>query len=161
LAHPAGELMRILLRPLFRGGNSCERQRLDGTIPGLFSTDAGMDPGDFGDLVSDGENRIERRHRLLEDHRDAVATDAAHRVVGKGDEILSLELDAASRFDPSRRLDQSQNGKRGHRFATTRFPDNADCLSRADIEGDSIYRSRNTAFRIEVGAQVANRKKRR
>src|SRR5438270_13885168 len=74
LPHSAGELMRILLRSLFRGGNSCERQRLDGAIPGFSSADAGMDPGDLRDLVSNGENRIERGHRLLEDHRDAVAT---------------------------------------------------------------------------------------
>jgi hypothetical protein len=32
----------------------------------------------LGDLVADGEHRVERGHRLLEDHRDAVAADRAH-----------------------------------------------------------------------------------
>ena len=32
----------------------------------------------FGDLMADGQHRVERGHRLLEDHRDLVAADLAH-----------------------------------------------------------------------------------
>ena len=36
-----------------------------------------MDPQRLGHLLADGEHRIERAHRLLEDHADAGAADAA------------------------------------------------------------------------------------
>jgi hypothetical protein len=32
----------------------------------------------LGDLIAHGEHRIEAGHRLLEDHRDAAAAQAAH-----------------------------------------------------------------------------------
>ena len=35
----------------------------------------------FGDLVADGEDGVERRHRLLEDHRDAIAAHLLHRAL--------------------------------------------------------------------------------
>ena len=35
----------------------------------------------LGDLVADREHRVQRRHRLLEDHRDVGAADRAHRRV--------------------------------------------------------------------------------
>ncbi len=32
----------------------------------------------FRNLIADGENRIQRRHRFLKDHRDVFAANAAH-----------------------------------------------------------------------------------
>ena len=49
----------------------------------------------LGDLLADGEHRVERGHRLLEDHRDLVAADGAH---------LAL-VDSVSRSRPSKRIE--------------------------------------------------------
>ena len=38
---------------------------------------AHVQPQHLGDLVADGEHRVERRHRLLEDHRDVLAAQVA------------------------------------------------------------------------------------
>ncbi len=43
------------------------------------------------DLVADGAQRIERRHRLLKDHRDAGAAHLAHFGNGCRAEIAALE----------------------------------------------------------------------
>jgi hypothetical protein len=40
-----------------------------------------MQTDDFGDLIADGVDRIERRHRLLEDDGDLLAADLLHVVL--------------------------------------------------------------------------------
>ena len=42
--------------------------------------DAEVHRDGLGDLVADGEHRIEARHRLLEDHRDVAAAQLAQRL---------------------------------------------------------------------------------
>src|SRR2546423_3820058 len=96
LPHSAGELMRVLLRSLLWRWNSRQSQSLDGAIPRFSPSQPGVDPHHLCYLVADAENRIERRHWLLENHRDTIATDAAHLVVGESDEILALEFDATA-----------------------------------------------------------------
>ena len=49
------------------------------------------------DLIADGEHGIEARHRLLEDHADAVAPHAAHGGGRQRQDIRALENDAARR----------------------------------------------------------------
>jgi hypothetical protein len=53
-----------------------------------------MDKQRLHDLHADRQNRVERSHRLLEDHRDLVATHRAHLVVGEFEQIAAFEQDA-------------------------------------------------------------------
>ena len=78
LAHAAGELVRILARAL-RRARGCRRARASRPrAPTRRACDMPrVHARDLGDLVADGEDRVERGHRLLEDHRDAVAADRA------------------------------------------------------------------------------------
>jgi hypothetical protein len=55
----------------------------------------------LGDLVADGEERIEARHRLLEDHRDVVAAHLAH-LFRQRQNIAAVEHDL-----PSTRLESA------------------------------------------------------
>ena len=50
------------------------------------------------DLVADGEARIERGHRLLEDHRQAVAAEVAQGLVGHFQQVEAVETDRAGDF---------------------------------------------------------------
>src|SRR5215204_887446 len=59
----------------------------------------------FHDLLTDGEHRIERRHRLLENHRYAGSADFLHAARRGGGEFFASKLHAAGR-DTSRRLRQ-------------------------------------------------------
>ena len=54
-------------------------------------------PDPFGDLVADGEHRIERRHRILEDHADAPAANAAERLALEREHVGIAEADARCR----------------------------------------------------------------
>ena len=50
----------------------------------------------FGDLLADRHHRVERRHRLLEDHRDLVAAHVAHLLLGELEQIAP-----SSRIEPA------------------------------------------------------------
>ena len=47
----------------------------------------------FGNLVADREARIERGHRLLEDHGQAVAAQILHLPLGEAGQLASFEQD--------------------------------------------------------------------
>ena len=51
----------------------------------------------LADLPLDRVQRVERGHRLLEDHADAVAADLAQEAVVAADQLLAVEADAAAR----------------------------------------------------------------
>ncbi len=50
----------------------------------------------LGELVLDGEDGVQARHRLLEDHRDVVAADVAHLALGEREQVPALEDDLAA-----------------------------------------------------------------
>ena len=95
LAHAAGELMRIFLQPLLRLGDAHKLEDFDGAAQRRLLVQAFVQQQRFGDLVADCHHRIERRHRLLEDHRDVLAAHAAHRALVERQEISTVEGDGA------------------------------------------------------------------
>ncbi len=50
----------------------------------------------LGHLPADGHHRIERRHRVLEDHGDVAAAPPAHRLRRLLQQINAVEKDAAA-----------------------------------------------------------------
>ncbi len=52
--------------------------RLDGARASLAAPGPLMEPNRLADLAADRENRIQRGHRLLKDHRDLRAANRAH-----------------------------------------------------------------------------------
>src|SRR4029078_10384228 len=92
LSHATGELVRVLFGSLVRRGNAGEREGLDGEVPRLPPAEPGVDARHLRHLIADGEDGIERRHRLLKNHRYAIAADAAHLVRIDSGQSFSLEL---------------------------------------------------------------------
>src|SRR4029079_150264 len=112
---------------------------------------------DLRNLITNGKDGVERRHRLLKDHRDAIAADIADRFVAESDDVLSLELDAASGLDAAGRLDEPEDRERRDRLATSRFSDDSHRLAGANVEGDPIDRARYAALGVKPGAQIVDR----
>ena len=77
LAHPAGELVGVLVDPALRIGDVHEVEQLDRAGPRLAARDVVVPADDLGDLLADAEHRVERGHRLLEDERDPLAAHVA------------------------------------------------------------------------------------
>ena len=94
----------------------------------------------LADLRADGEHRIERRHRLLEDHRDVVAAHRAHLRLVELREIAAVELDRAG-DNPTRRIgNEPQHGERGDALAAAGFADNRQRLARTQRKREVVDR---------------------
>ena len=68
------------------------------------------------DLFRNPHHRIERGHRLLEDHADLAAAQILHRLLVKGDQVAAAEADRAGcRFHRLRQ--KSHDGMGDHRLS--------------------------------------------
>ena len=96
LAHAAGELVRILVEAALGVGDAHHLQELGRALARGGHVHPQVDQQRLHDLEADGEHRVERRHRLLEDHRDVAPANLAHLVVGELQQVAALEEDAAA-----------------------------------------------------------------
>ena len=86
------------------------------------------------DLLAAGHDRVERRHRLLEDHRHARAAQLAQARFARGQDVLAFEQDLA-RGRLQRLGEQPHHGEGDHRLARARLAHQADDL--AGIDGEA------------------------
>ncbi len=58
-------------------------EHFDGVALSLLVCVTQVKASDFGELPANGEKRIERGHRILEDHGDAIAADGGELALGR------------------------------------------------------------------------------
>ena len=109
---------------------------------GVGTVRAGVPAYALGDLLADRLQRVERRHRLLEDHADVVATKRAHLVLGGGQYIDAVETDAAR--CPGGLRQKPHDRQRRHRLAGAGFADQTHHFAGLDRKLD-ILEDRGTA----------------
>jgi hypothetical protein len=100
LAHPARHLVRVVLDALGGLGDADQVEHLGRLLHRLAVALLLVEHDRLGDLVADGVHRVEAGHRLLEDHRDLVAADAAHLALALLDQVLALEEHLAAAMRP-------------------------------------------------------------
>ena len=125
----------------------------------LAAAGAAVDDERFRDLVADGEDRVERRHRLLKDERDLGAAHLAHLRFGQRQQIAVLEPDAAA-GDPSRRLHEAHQRQRRDRLAAARFADQPKRFPGSNLEAHVVDRRDRAARLVEHGREMRNRQQR-
>src|SRR5262249_48982117 len=91
----------------------------------------------LGNLPPHGEQRVQRRHRILEDHTDPTPADPAQLSLALARQIFALEEDAASHDAGRLRQEPDDRQARG-RLATSRLTDEAQRLARAEREAHAI-----------------------
>ena len=92
------------------------------------------------DLVADPVERIEAGQRILEDHADPLAPDAAHLFRRQIVDPQARQIDLAA-GDAAGRIDQADHREPGDRFAGAGFADHAEHLALGDVEGDAVDRA--------------------
>src|SRR5215472_5673891 len=97
---------------------------------------------DLADLLLDGMERIERRHRLLEDDGDIVTTHVPDIPLAHGKQILALEPDRARGVMRGRIRQQLHHRGCGRRLTRAGFADQRHRLAFGDVEGDAVDRQR-------------------
>ncbi len=103
LAHAARELMRILFQAALGVGDADQAQQLDRAALRSRDIAAAMLLDRLGDLPPDGQDRVQRGHRLLEHHADLAAAHLAHLFFGQQHQIAAGKHHLALR-DLSRRV---------------------------------------------------------
>src|SRR3954466_1488612 len=94
----------------------------------------------FRNLLSDGEDWIQRSHRVLKDHRYVVAAGRAHLGIRELQQILSIEKNLA-RDDLSGWRYQSHDRQRRDRFTAAAFTDQSQQFSGIEIKTHPIDRA--------------------
>src|SRR5438067_8959997 len=112
----------------------------------------------FGDLLAYRECRIERGHRLLEDHRELVAAEASQARGRKLQEIFALEQHLAAGDAAGRLRHEAHDRERGDALAAARLADDAERAAALEAKVDAVDRAHLTLLTVERGAQPANLK---
>ncbi len=122
--------MRIGIDALLGSRNLHGLEEVDRLFGGVAAAQSTVLAQNFADLVANSVERIERRHRLLEDHRHFVAAQAAQLFRRGGQDLLAVELDAAGGHVKA--LGQELHDREcGHALAAARFPTKAIVFPRA------------------------------
>ena len=80
----------------------------------------------FGQLRTDGQNRIKRGHRVLKDHAQLVAAQGARLSLRQLQQIASAEPGFTGDDLSGRRRNDTHDRAGGHCFAATGFTDDSD-----------------------------------
>ncbi len=128
LRHATGEFVGVRLHAFLGIGNANPCEYLDGRLlpGGLFHV--AMDLEHLGYLRAHAKHGVERRLRLLEDHRDLISPDSLKVLLGHLEQVLAVEGHRTG-LDPAGLRHQSHDRKRGDAFATTRLPDDGEHLA--------------------------------
>ena len=117
--HPLGlasrEFVGVGVGLLGRVGDAHQPQQFHGPFPGFFLFHALVHLEDLGNLVADGVHRIETAFGLLENHGDAVPSNAGHIHFGEGQEVDAIKPDFPV-HDAARRVHQTHDGEGSHAF---------------------------------------------
>ena len=108
---------------------------LDRQAVRLARADGPMGADGLRHLPPDRQHRVERGHRLLEDHGDAVAADGAHLALAKRGNLLPAQHDRAAAEAHAGLRQQPHHGQRRHRLARSGLAGEAERLAGAKVEG--------------------------
>ena len=114
------------------------------------------------DLLADGVARIERGHRLLEDHRHTVAAQVAQLAVRQIEQARCRRSVTAPVTSALRLGQQAHHGERRHALAAAGLADQPERRAAREREVDAVDRDRAPpAVAVKHDAQVFDRQQRR
>ncbi len=155
LPKPTREFVRILPRPHLGSGDADARKQLAHPEPALGGRDETVHVEGFGDLGADAPEWVERAEGVLQDERDAPASDAAPLALGQPAQVdrpPAQALCAHGRV-PARDPQQCAGGDALSRPGLT---DDRDGLTGADVERHSADRVDRVFPRGECDRETAH-----
>ena len=115
---------------------------------------AAMQDQRLGDLAADAVQRVERRHRLLEHHADAVAAQPLHLGLVEPGEVDALEPQGAGNRRAFRQ--QAHQRQRGHRLAGAGFADDPEAVAAVERERHVVDDAARPVGRRQVDGEVGD-----
>ena len=130
-------------------------EQLSGAALGLLLVHFLVQLKSFRKLSSDGQHRIQRCHRLLEHHGDAVAPDVPHLGVVHLQEVFALEDHLSGDGPTRRRWDEAHDGKGVNAlFRNPLSPTTTEDFTLFQIVVDPIDGLDNSILGKEMGCEV-------
>ena len=151
---PARQLMRVGVKPRRRVGDADAFQQFAGALAGGPFAHPEMLAQGLAHLPPDGQQRVQRGHRLLEHHGDPAAAQSAHLAVAHSQQVGAVEADAAAHRGAFRQ--QPHHGERRHRLARTALADDAEALAGFERDIDTAQRRGRTRGRRQPHHQIGN-----
>ena len=145
--------MRILPGPTLGVRDSDQAQDLDRPVERGLRLNFLVKPHRFGDLISAGVDRVQGRHRFLEDHRDVIATHVPHLLFSQPDQVPVAKPDMAGR-DPAIFLQQPHDRQRRDALPRAGLPHQADRGLGGDGEIDAVDRLDSAPVNVKLGMEV-------
>src|SRR5262249_30548827 len=109
----------------------------------------------LGDLLADGEDRIERGRRLLEDHGDAAAAQVGERARPHVEDLVALQPDAARPARTPLRM-QAQDRAQGDALARARLAQDPQGLAALEVEAHAGHGMHGAVGRGEGDVEIAH-----
>src|SRR6185369_17326813 len=115
----------------------------DRALPGFPPGQSLLELKHLGDLVANRVQRVERGHRLLEDHRNFPPADREQFALGQREQILgrrrAVGTGEQGRTGDSGVLDQPQQAQRRHCLARARLTHQCELFARCDREVHAVH----------------------
>src|SRR3989442_224874 len=159
LAHAAAHLMGILAHSPLRRGDADGAEEVLHALPQRAAPQLLVEEGGLRHLPEDGEERIQRRHGVLEDDGDPPATDPAQFALALPGQVLALEDDTAA-HDPGGPRQEPDDREARRRLAASRLADEPQGLALVEREAHAVHRLDDACppERVEVGLEIGHPK---
>ena len=108
----------------------------------------------LGDLLADGIDRIQRRHRILEDHCNVAATHGFELFFCHFQNVLAVQQDFTVLDDSGRVRDQVQNAEGCRSFAGAGLTDEAERALFSKRQAHAVDRVNDTVFCFIIDNEV-------
>ena len=138
LALTAGESVRVGGEDALDLGQAHLLHHVEDALLARLRIEFGVRAQNLVDLAANRHHRIERRHRLLEDHRHLRRAELPQAAVGRGENLFADQLDAAAGRNQRALRQQTHRGQRGHRLARAAFADEAQRLALVHLDRDAV-----------------------
>ena len=155
LPHAAGVLVRVAAHRALRRGDAHPAEQRDRARPCGLRREAAMRGHRLDQLPGDAQHRVQRGHRVLEDHGDVAAAHLADRVLVQVRQVAAAEGDRAA-DDAGRLVEQAHDRLGADALARAGFADDAERLARVKVEADAVDGAHRAGIGQEPGAQVAH-----
>src|SRR5699024_9336586 len=160
LAHPAGELVRVLAGP---GGGVVEAdlvEQLEHAGPDLLAVAPAVDAQRLGDARADGAHRVQGAGGVLWDQADSGAAQLAPGPLGQADELLARAVGAregdGAAGDGAVAGEQADRRLRGGGLAGAGFADQRGDRAACDGQVDAAHRLDRSAAGAVGDVEVAD-----
>ena len=154
LALTAGKLEGIFIHHPLHSGNTGLSEHVLRFLPGFFFGNLFMLQDTFRQLFADLHNRIQASHRLLKDHGDLSAPEAALLFFADMGNILSVQKDLAFRHLSGGSCKEAHNGKRGNALSASRLAYDAQGRAFFQAEVHTVHRFYHTVIHEKAGVQI-------